>query len=667
MQDELTRRDFLRVGTTAAFASGLAAGSARAERAQSSSQRYEVEVPDTLELSSIKISGELDLRIRLALRSLLAIRKRVFDAEGHTQGWGEDGSGRWIEAVALMRSYTGKPIPELDAAVVKLINFPDALQNGYLTSPLNAGGWWGHGKAIVGLVQYSEGRRDTEALRLATRLGDYALSNFPLKKPCSTFNGGEIDALVALWQATGNSKYLELAEQIPNLIDPGFGVPGGTTGAVHTHTFLASTHACVDLYLATGEKEYLQRAEDLWDRAVEHNMWVSGGISEVSTYPFETNDEACSVADWLRLSLKLGRATGNAKYMDVAEHTLLNHLYFDQDCSGGFCTYRSIEKEATPHIRDVIAWFCCSMNGSVALLDAARYAYTYDASGIDVNLFIASQATIPFKNQAVRLRQITTYPAQPAVRIEVQTQDEIPFRLGIRIPEWSRGFSLKLNGAPLHTQPTNGYVQIQRVWKSRDLVDVEFSPSLRLVPRGLNGFPASSQKLPITGTEKLERAALRYGPLVLMVDPTLQVHQMYNWNQIEILLPQGEDGEIFLPKASIPIPGRSDFSVSGMCFMTLGRNCEEGQQQPASVLDKSWKLVYLVPISEVTDRLTSTASRTVPYEVRNDMRLLNKTESSELLTRVGSEFKSYVAAMKSSTTPYRILLIEQGLDRSEPA
>jgi hypothetical protein len=51
MKDELTRREFLIGGTTAAPASDIAAGSVRGVPAQTSIQRYEAELPDTLDLA----------------------------------------------------------------------------------------------------------------------------------------------------------------------------------------------------------------------------------------------------------------------------------------------------------------------------------------------------------------------------------------------------------------------------------------------------------------------------------------------------------------------------------------------------------------------------------------------------------------------------------------
>ena len=53
-----------------------------------------------IDLHSVTVSGPLDRRIGLSLSHLLAVRDRILSGEGHTQTWGVDGLGRWVDAVA---------------------------------------------------------------------------------------------------------------------------------------------------------------------------------------------------------------------------------------------------------------------------------------------------------------------------------------------------------------------------------------------------------------------------------------------------------------------------------------------------------------------------------------------------------------------------------------
>lgn len=588
--------------------------------------------PSPVDLGSINVSGQLDTRIGLGLSHLLAVRDRILSGEGHTQTWGVDGLGRWVDAVAAATMFGKDHLPILEETARLLLRSQQP--DGFFSTRLASGTWFGGSRALLGLLAYWEATQELEALESAKRLGDFYRANLPQD---TTWNWmlTPLEGLVALSRATGNRDYLKFAEDLPRRVevDPEFGNPGGEEHSYHTHSYLLAMRGFVDLFAATEKPEFLKHAQNVWDRILQRNMWVSGGISEGSTYPFETRDETCSIADWFRLSLSLWQATREPKYMDVAEHTLLNHLYFDQEHSGGFCTYRSIRADPTELSRDDVAWWCCSMHGPRTLLEAVRFIYTHDDDSIDVNLFTPSDAVIPLENGEVRLSQSTTYPSEPVTRLELQPEEESSFGLSVRVPRWTRAFQVTLNGQPHAVTPAQGYASIQRRWKPGDVVEIGFDPYLRLVPGDQNGFSAPAMTHAPANTGKVDLAALLYGPLVLMLDPSLTIHQMYEWHRAELVVPQRENGELFLPKAQVSIPGRKELSVPGICFMTLARQWEEGVEA-AALEDESWQIAFLVPISEITDRWTPSRVRNVPYEVRNDTWILEHAQTGNYLARV---------------------------------
>lgn len=603
--------------------------------------------PSPVDLRSVNISGQLDTRIGLGLSHLLAVRDRILSGEGHTQTWGVDGLGRWVDAVAAATMFGKDHLPILEETAQLLLRSQQP--DGFFSTRLASGTWFGGSRALLGLLAYWEATQEPEALDSAKRLGDFYRTNLPQD---TTWNWmlTPLEGLVALSRATSNRDYLKFAEELPQRVevDPEFGDPGGEEHSYHTHSYLLAMRGFVDLYADTAKPEFLEHAQNVWDRVLQRNMWVSGGISESSTYPFETRDETCSIADWFRLSLNLWQATREPKYMDVAEHTLLNHLYFDQEHSGGFCTYRSIRADPTALSRDDVAWWCCSMHGPRTLLEAVKFIYTHDDDGIDVNLFTPSEAVIPLKDEEVRLSQITTYPSEPVTRLELQPKEESSFGLSIRVPHWTRTFQMTLNGQPRAVTPAQGYASIQRRWKPGDVVEIGFDPYLRLVPGDQNGFSAPAMTHAPAGTGKVELAALLYGPLVLMLDPSLTIHQMYEWRRAELVVPQRENGELFLPKAQVSIPGRKELSVPGICFMTLARQWEEGREADPPD-DESWQIAFLVPISEITDRWTPSRVRNVPYEVRNDTWILDHAQTENYLARVQALLGSFTRERSGDT------------------
>ncbi|MFH1006832.1 MAG: beta-L-arabinofuranosidase domain-containing protein [Candidatus Latescibacterota bacterium] len=637
------------------------------------------DVRHPVEVSHVRVSDSLDKRIRLGLRHLLTERARIFGGEGHSQGWGADQVGRWLYAVSQAVGYTGEPIPALDETVKEFISLQEA-----------DGSWgpvdWGNSRAMVGLSEYWEITHDAAALDSAQKAGDFYLRRCEAVGDSQFHPRGGIEGLLALWRVTGASGYLEAAEKAAAcairseaLLQPG----------IHMHCdFLTPLHGFVDLFLATGKRGYLAVAQDLHAEVLRKEMWVTGGISESGIsedrdHTDETRDETCQVADWLRLSLRLWQATGEARYVDVAERTLLNHLYFDQDHSGGFCAYRSLGiGSATPLlVHDFVAWFCCSMHGLRGLVDTVRFLYTHTEDGIDINLYTPSEATMTLRDGEVSLKQVTAYPSEFCVRVDITPKREFSFCLRARIPHWARSCRMTLNGAHIAADAANGYVAITRTWKPGDSVEVCFEAGLVLVPEGVNGFAAPrTEQMRVSKAVEVARGALIYGPLVLMVDPALQTHQMYDWDQVEILVPRRKNGDLFLPPVELSVPGRGELSVPGMCFMTLGRSVKQAEKRERSVFDpdlvqvpqesirseqpdpndESWKLVFLVPVSELTDRWTPTLRRLVPYEVRNNLWLLEETGAEGVLARAASLLDVVRTERWLKTTGFLMQLAREG-------
>jgi rhamnogalacturonyl hydrolase YesR len=597
-----------------------------------------------LDLSAVRVSGALDLRIQLALSHLLAERGRILGGEGFGQAWGADQQGRWIGAVALAAAYNRQPVAVLAGSVHGFLATQEP--NGFFGRAFNSLTWWGAGRGLIGLLEYWETTRDDAALAAATRLGDFYLANFPLDgNGFATHHGGHTEGLVALWRATGRAEFLELARKIPATETAEFGKPGDPTPGQHTHSYLSAARGCVDLFLATGEAEFLQRAQAIWDHVLRHQMWVSGGISEGSHYVFETRDETCAVADWLRLSLKLWQATGSARYLDVAEHVLLNHLGFDQDHSGGFCSFRSVGDNPPGQVRDIVTWFCCSMHGLRALLEAVRFVYAYDDGSIAINLFTPSEAHVSLAKGRVRVAQAAGSPFGP-VRISLHPEGALAFTLHLRVPAWATSFRLTLNGQPVTLAPVDGHASIRREWQPGDTVEIAWEARLQLVPPGVNSFSAPAEFASEAAANLRPQTALVYGPLALMLDPSLNIYEMFEWERAEIAVPRSAADEPLLTKIPATMLGRGSLAVPEACFMTLARRRNGPSTSSAG---EDWKLAFLVPIAEITDRWTSSWSRVLPYEVRNDVRLLEQNEVGDFQARLNALFNVFVRQRQSDT------------------
>jgi len=152
-----------------------------------------------------------------------------------------------------------------------------------------------------------------------------------------------------------------------------------------------------------------------------------------------------------------------------------------------------------------------------------QYIYAYDDKGVYVNLFIGSEAKIPFKGSALYLKQTTDYPWKGNVRFEVNTGRPKELAISIRIPGWAQGREnpfglyhshvstavvLKVNGRKITSRPEKGYVSLLRTWKKGDVIEL----SLPMEPRLIR---ASDSVTTVKG-----KLAIAAGPVVFGLEAT---------------------------------------------------------------------------------------------------------------------------------------------------
>ncbi|GAA2886813.1 hypothetical protein GCM10020220_091300 [Nonomuraea rubra] len=101
----------------------------------------------------------------------------------------------------------------------------------------------------------------------------------------------------------------------------------------------------------------------------------------------------------------------------------------------------------------------------------------------------------------------TAYPWDGDVRLTVERAPDGPYGLLLRIPAWSRGATLTINGEPLVAERWDGWLRVERRWKAGDEVRL----TLPMPVRAHGSHTPTST--PTRGTVSLAR-----GPLVYCVE-----------------------------------------------------------------------------------------------------------------------------------------------------
>jgi DUF1680 family protein len=297
---------------------------------------------------------------------------------------------------------------------------------------------WGNGRLLIGLVEVYDRTGDTNALRLARRLGDYFVTTDPVYDKVENIRsvGGSyadgfvtcyfscIEGMVGLGRVTKDQRYLEEAKRIAELA-------AGVTNfdGLHSHGRLCAVRGFADLYALAGEPHWREVAERDWQIFATRHLLPTGGVKEMLEDKYE-RDEGCAEADWLRLNLALWRLTGEGRYLDAAERSLKNHFIYQQFPNGG-AGHRLLHQVNNQTVAfkglSEEAWWCCGEHWARAMVDVARSVVAGSARGVFVNLAIDCDATVagPGGPWKVALREtgdalsIRLEPAKP-VKAEVR-------------------------------------------------------------------------------------------------------------------------------------------------------------------------------------------------------------------------------------------------------
>jgi len=355
-------------------------------------------------------------------------------------------------------------------------------------------------------------------------------------------------ALVKLYRATGDERYLRLSEYFVE--QRGRRTPGYGTYAQDHLPVVEQTEAVghavragylyagvTDLAALTGNPAYIQAMDRIWHNVVDKRMYLTGGLGargkgEAFGGDYELpslngyNETCAAVANafWQQRLFLLHR---DAKYVDVLERTLYNGILGGVSLSGDRFFYTNVlESDGTPKRSARMPWFtwpCCPTNIVRLIPSVPGWIYATGDDSVYVNLFIGGSADLKLGDgdavKKIRISQETRYPWDGGVKITIAPAAASEFAVRLRIPGWAQGkpvpgdlyryadkpteaWTIKVNGAAVSPALDKGYAVIRRTWNAGDTIELDLPMPIRRV-------------LANEGVEAARgRSALERGPLV---------------------------------------------------------------------------------------------------------------------------------------------------------
>ncbi|MUG45188.1 glycoside hydrolase family 127 protein [Paenibacillus woosongensis] len=454
---------------------------------------------------------------------------------------------KWLEAVSYLLE--SQPDPELERTADEVIEIIAKAQqeDGYLNTYYTLkepGRRWSNlaechelycaGHMIEAGVAYYRATGKRVLLDVVSRFADHIDSVFGTEPGKLRGYDGHQEiklALVKLYHATGNERYLRLAQyfveqrgQKPNFYEIQLKERGGEshwTGINHaidleytqSHAPVreqekAIGHAVREVYMLTGMADVAAETKDesllaacrrLWDNIVSRQMYITGAIGsmpqgEAFSFDYDLpNDtvyaETCASIGLIFFAHRMLRIAPQAEYADVLERALYNTVVAGMSRDGKHFFYVNpleVDPKACrganhkfDHIKPVRQeWFgcaCCPPNVARLLASLGEYIYMVQGGTIYAHLYIGGEAKLNVGGSEVQVKQTSNYPWDGRIRFEINPQEPGEFALALRIPGWCRHARLSVNNDPYPVDGQviqDGYVHISRNWQQGDFVEL---------------------------------------------------------------------------------------------------------------------------------------------------------------------------------------------------
>ncbi|MFD5462610.1 beta-L-arabinofuranosidase domain-containing protein [Kitasatospora sp. NPDC127059] len=348
------------------------------------------------------------------------------------------------------------------------------------------------------------------------------LSQSQMQALMGTEFGGMNAVLADLSLETGDSRWLTVAQRFDHaaVFDP-LAAGQDNLNGLHANTQVPKWIGAVREYRATGTTRYHDIATNAWNFCTTAHTYAIGGNSQAEHFRAPnviasqlTNDncELCNSYNMLKLTRELWQLDPtNAAYFDFYERAQLNHVVGAQNPADphGHVTYFTPLKAGARRgvgpawgggtwSTDYDSFWCCQGTGMESNTKLADSAYFHDGTTLIVNLFVPTVLT--WAERGLTITQTTAYPAEDTTTLKVTGSAGDTWSMRIRIPGWTTGATVSVNGTVQNLATTPGsYATLTRAWASGDTVTVKLPMQVTL--RASNDDP--------------DVAAVTYGPVVL--------------------------------------------------------------------------------------------------------------------------------------------------------
>lgn len=314
--------------------------------------------------------------------------------------------------------------------------------------------WYTMHKILAGLTDAYEVAGNEKALQVANKLGTWisnranAWSTTKAKQVLAIEYGGMNDALYQLYKVTNASNkedFKSAAHKFDEttLFDSVLAGGSNVLNGKHANTTIPKFLGALCRYeVDHTETKYLRYAEAFWQMVIHRHTYITGGNSEDEHFGADEvldgertvcNNETCNTYNMLKLSRRLFIITGEKKYADYYENTLINAIMSSQEHDTGLTMYFQPMASGYHKVFGTLDsnFWCCTGSGYENFTKLQDSIYFKKDNLVVVNQYLASTLT----QEGYTIKQTGDLSKKDTMTLEVSGSN-INVDLRLRIPDW---------------------------------------------------------------------------------------------------------------------------------------------------------------------------------------------------------------------------------------
>ena len=412
----------------------------------------------------------------------------------------------------------------------------------------------------------------TSLLEIARKAADFLIGFYNTATPEQARNAicpSHYMGLIELYRATKEKKYLTLVNKLIDIRGTVEGTDDNSDREPFRNMDKVVGHAVranylfagvADVYAETGDETLLNTLNNLWDNVIYTKMYVTGGcgalydgvsVDGTSYKPdtvqkvhqsygrdyqlpnFSAHNETCANIGNVLWNWRMFLLTGDSKYADIVELALYNSVLSGVSMDGTKFFYTN-PLAATKNYPYHLRWEggrvpyisksnCCPPNTIRTIAEVNNYMYSIGEKGLYINMYGGNVLNTELHDGTkIKLEQTTNYPWDGKIVITLKEATDKPVNIFLRIPGWSKGYTLSINGYfPKVRDADGGFVIAGRKWNAGDKIELNFEMPATLI-----------ESNPIV-EETRNRVTVKRGPVVYCLESA----DLANQNVFDVVIP----------------------------------------------------------------------------------------------------------------------------------